>query len=929
MVVYFYPVIFGRQVRQMSISRVFEAEHLLQVHKHNVDITKQLENVAGLGSGTIVVRFRSNAIPSFSPLMNVVNSQYPSSYVMLYTEHAHRVGLIRKKICENGSRTIMLNVYADRPIQLNMLNTLACSIEEGKGYKIFLNGEIVRDYPDPEACFLKDIAALAPLKTALVGNTVESQKLEYDRAVFLGDIDFLHIYDGVLDEKALIAVTGQTHPDTSVYIPPDTYCSEAVKLFYPGFMDAPNYRMPSLLQTRKGTLLAVADQRLHGPHEHPNKINIVMRRSTDYGNSFGPGISVVQMPENARVMDSSMLEDQETGRIFLLTGQFSENSTLFSVSPGSGYESINGKLYRLLLDDNGIKYYADENGEVTCHGKVTPYTVGQNYELFFKGKPAGYIYSERCPLRVYPTSYLVYVYSDDDGLSWSAPHPLNPFVKDEWITFMGCGPGRGIQLAYGPHKGRLLFPVYFVNPHGVQCSALIYSDDHGQSWKRSKSCNDHRLLNGELHHSRTLTDKRLDTNEAQAVELRDGTVLLFAKSPFSDSGCIAIAVSKDGGESFESILYHDPALRSTDSLSVVRAELSIDGCDALIYAGGESKSGSCNGTVKIGLVREDKPQIEWKYSRLVKPGTFGHCSLTMISPDMLGLFYESSGGLDLSFMRMDISFLKSSEKPLHPVEIEDFASKALDGGIMCIVRFNQTVMLCGDKRLKIQLAGHTFSAHYHSRYEDSKTYCFFLPNTPMQPVLSFSCCPGMHIYSVNGMRYAYSAKTKAFVLQPPTEDRSVFPSLFSSHIDTFNDGKRILSRSENWKNLLESDHPEQELPLGMGLRCDSEQMVTRILEYIHINYALPLTLSEMARNLNVNAAYLGRIFSQRVNQSFNSYLAAYRIAKAMELLKNDGLMIHEIAQMVGYYDINHFCKLFRTHCSMSPTEYRKAMKSHL
>ena len=100
-------------------------------------------------------------------------------------------------------------------------------------------------------------------------------------------------------------------------------------------------------------------------------------------------------------------------------------------------------------------------------------------------------------------------------------------------------------------------------------------------------------------------------------------------------------------------------------------------------------------------------------------------------------------------------------------------------------------------------------------------------------------------------------------------------------------------------------------------------MVQSILHYVHMNYALPLTLSEIARSINVNAAYLGRIFFKRVNQSFNNYLASYRITRARELLKDDSLMIYEIAQMVGYHDINHFYKLFKIHTNMSPADYRK------
>lgn len=910
----------------MNCARVFETENLTQVHKRNIDITSALSSLTGLSSGTVIIRFRHSEVPSFAPLLNIVNSQYPSSYFLLYTQYAYRVGLMRKIISENGMRTQLLNIYVNRQAQINLLNTLACTIEAGVGYQLYLNGALLRAYRDPDACFLQDILCHAPLRAALIGKALESQKLEYDRAAFLGDIDFLHIYDGVLPPQRILAITRQTVPNTSVSIPSHTFCSQPAQLFYPGYMGAPHYRMPSLLQTKAGTLLAAADQRMHGPLEHPNKISIVLRRSTDQGRGFGAGISVVEMPENSQCIDSCLLQDEDTGRIFLLTGQFSENTTLFSVRPGTGYEMIDGQPYRQLLDDNGAKYLESASGTITCQGKSTPYMTKHGYELLYNEVSVGYIFSERCPLRVYPTSYLVLVCSDDDGQTWSVPQPLNPFVKEDWMTFLGCSPGRGIQLRYGPHAGRLLFPVYYINPHGVQSSALIYSDDHGRTWTRGESCNDQRLFEGELHHSQTLADKRLDTNEAQAVELPDGAVLLFAKSPFNGTGRVAVALSRDGGHSFHSVLRFDPALRSTDSLSVIACPCKVDGHYALLYAGGDSISGSCNGSVKTGLLHEEKDgEIEWRYSRLVKPGTFGHCSLSMITDTTIGLIYESSGGLDISFLRMDIPFLMAQDHPLHPVELEAFSCRAWQEGTLCTLRFNQPVMLCGDRSLKLQLSHRTATAYYHSRHADCQSYHFFASHISPNAVADFSVSTSMKLFSTNGMCYVYSQKEKKFVWQYYADEETVFFSLFSSHIDTFDDGKRIASHDDAWHTAAWSAPPfsGQAGHASTGLRCNSEQMVQSILHYVHMNYALPLTLSEIARSINVNAAYLGRIFAKRVNQSFNDYLSAYRISRARELLKDDSLMIYEIAQRVGYHDVNHFYKLFKTHTNMSPADYRK------
>lgn len=910
----------------MSCKKIIQIENITQVHKQNIDITKQMLAVAALKSATVIIRFRQIEVPSFAPLLNIINNQYPSSYFLLYAQSANRIGLLRKTITENGTLTKILNIYDNHQAQINLLNTIACTIEEKKGYRLYLNGSLLKEYQDKNAAFLSDIAGLAPLRAALIGKAVESQKLDTDRTTFLGDIDFLHIYDGILPSDKILKITGQTVADTAVRVPVNAYCSDAVQLFYPGYMGAPNYRIPSLLQTKNKTLLATIDQRMHGPFEHPNKIHILLRRCTDLGIGFGGGISVLKMPENSQSIDSSMIQDSETGRIFLLTDQFSESSTLFSVSCGTGFEAVDGQYYRQLLDDKGVKYLQDYNGVITCNSQPTAYSLGNNYNLFYNGSFAGYIFSERCPLRVYPTSYLVLLYSDDDGQTWSRPHDLNPYVKESWMSFLGCSPGRGLQLKYGRHKGRILFPVYYINPNGVQCSAFIYSDDHGETWKRGESCNDNRLFDGKLHHSLTLTDKQLDTNESQAVELLNGQVLLYCKSPFNETGCVAVAISRDGGESFDSNLKFDSALHSADSLSVISCECKVDGCDALIYAGSDSAGGSCNGAVKIGLINNTDSSVQWKYSRLVKPGTFGHCCLSMITNDIVGLFYESSGGLDMSFIKMDIAFLKSDDQPLHPVLLTDIILQPCETGTICSLIFNQPVMLCGNRSLKLCFKNRTCTANYLERHDDSKQYDFFIEKAKLEKSADFIISTSLRVFSVNGMCYIFSKKLQQFVWQYYSDENDRFFSVFSSHLDAFDDSKRLVSLGGSW--LSGEDFystPDKKPAAYMGVRCNSQQMAETIMDYVKTNYSLSLNLNTLAKSINVNAAYLGRIFRNHIGQSFNSYVTGYRISKAKELLKNDSLMIYEIAQSVGYNDLDHFYMLFKKNTGMSPSAFRLAI----
>lgn len=69
------------------------------------------------------------------------------------------------------------------------------------------------------------------------------------------------------------------------------------------------------------------------------------------------------------------------------------------------------------------------------------------------------------------------------------------------MKFLGVGPGTGIVLRNGPHKGRILIPVYTTNNvshlNGSQSSRVIYSDDHGKTWHAGEAVNDNRQVDGQ------------------------------------------------------------------------------------------------------------------------------------------------------------------------------------------------------------------------------------------------------------------------------------------------------------------------------------------------------------------------------------------------------------------------------------------------
>ncbi len=122
-------------------------------------------------------------------------------------------------------------------------------------------------------------------------------------------------------------------------------------------------------------------------------------------------------------------------------------------------------------------------------------------------------------------------YSDDDGLTWSPPVYHPDLVLEDW-KWVGLGPPAGLRLS----TGRLLIPGYHTTKwKGDGCASrghTLYSDDNGLTWQIGSSEFGAPYL----------------SNECQAVELSNGTVLINARTLLTHRIQV---VSHDGGVTFD------------------------------------------------------------------------------------------------------------------------------------------------------------------------------------------------------------------------------------------------------------------------------------------------------------------------------------------------------------------------------------------
>ena len=98
------------------------------------------------------------------------------------------------------------------------------------------------------------------------------------------------------------------------------------------------------------------------------------------------------------------------------------------------------------------------------------------------------------------------------------------------------------------------------------------------------------------------------------------------------------------------------------------------------------------------------------------------------------------------------------------------------------------------------------------------------------------------------------------------------------------------------------------------------------LDYIEQNYADRISVTQLAQLLCLSPDRLGHLFRDGVGQAPLQYINEIRLRKAMNLLKTEEYTVTEVAQAVGFFDYNHFGRLFRRRYGCTPNQVRQGEK---
>ncbi|HEW4762457.1 sialidase A (neuraminidase A) [Streptococcus pneumoniae] len=713
-----------------------------------VDLSSELDKLKKLENATVHMEFKPDAkAPAFYNLFSVSSATKKDEYftMAVYNNTATLEG-------RGSDGKQFYNNYNDAPLKVKpgQWNSVTFTVEKPtaelpKGrVRLYVNGVLSRTSLR-SGNFIKDMPDVTHVQigaTKRANNTVWGSNLQ---------IRNLTVYNRALTPEE-VQKRSQLfkRSDLEKKLPEGAALTEKTDIFESGRNGNPNkdgiksYRIPALLKTDKGTLIAGADERrLHSSDW--GDIGMVIRRSEDNGKTWGDRVTITNLRDNPKASDPSigspvnidmvLVQDPETKRIFSIYDMFPEGKGIFGMSSQKeeAYKKIDGKTYQILYRE-GEKgaYTIRENGTVyTPDGKATDYRVvvdpvkpaySDKGDLYKGNQLLGNIYfttNKTSPFRIAKDSYLWMSYSDDDGKTWSAPQDITPMVKADWMKFLGVGPGTGIVLRNGPHKGRILIPVYTTNNvshlNGSQSSRVIYSDDHGKTWHAGEAVNDNRQVDGQKIHSSTMNNKRAQNTESTVVQLNNGDVKLFMRGLTGD---LQVATSKDGGVTWEKDIKRYPQVKDV-YVQMSAIHTMHEGKEYIILsnAGGPKRE---NGMVHLARV-EENGELTWLKHNPIQKGEFAYNSLQELGNGEYGILYEHTekgqNAYTLSFRKFNWDFL--SKDLISPTEAKVKRTREMGKGVIGL-EFDSEVLVNKDPTL--QLANGK-TATFLTQY-DSKTLLF-------------------------------------------------------------------------------------------------------------------------------------------------------------------------------------------------------------
>lgn len=100
----------------------------------------------------------------------------------------------------------------------------------------------------------------------------------------------------------------------------------------------------------------------------------------------------------------------------------------------------------------------------------------------------------------------------------------------------------------------------------------------------------------------------------------------------------------------------------------------------------------------------------------------------------------------------------------------------------------------------------------------------------------------------------------------------------------------------------------------------------RVRRYVEEKYPQRILLADVARVAGMERTAFSDFFRRKTGIRFRDWLAAFRVAKAMELLSENNHSMRKVARKVGYHNLRSFERVFLRFVGRSPSEFKSTVR---
>lgn len=136
--------------------------------------------------------------------------------------------------------------------------------------------------------------------------------------------------------------------------------------------------------------------------------------------------------------------------------------------------------------------------------------------------------------------------------------------------------------------------------------------------------------------------------------------------------------------------------------------------------------------------------------------------------------------------------------------------------------------------------------------------------------------------------------------------------------------------SDYLKKPIQEDELSESIQAVLGIKKRSldnfQTGFQKAIQYINVNYGMPIKLTRVAREAGMSVSCLERTFRKTLSLTYSMYLNKVRIARAIQMLEEGReFSIGEIAFACGFSNQYHFTRMFKKMTQACPREFKKAV----